>query len=288
MKVAWIGLGNMGSVMAERALAAGHQLALYNRTRAKAEPLVGRGARFAETPADAVEGAELVVTMLADDAALRDVLESGGALQAMAPGSVHVSMSTISPALARELSSRHEERQVGFVGAPVFGRPDAAAAGKLFILAAGDPEAVRRCQPLFEALSQKVLPLGTKPEAAHLTKVLGNFLLLSSVEALAEALDVANSSGLPPQALLEALTSSVFSAPFYSGYGKLLVAQKFEGPAAFTVALAKKDLELAIAAAQSAGAPLPIAATVRSKLEQLLSSGNAAQDVTAIGRFTKA
>ncbi|RYZ05204.1 MAG: NAD(P)-dependent oxidoreductase [Myxococcales bacterium] len=287
MKIAWLGLGNMGSVMAARALAAGHELVLYNRTRKKAEGLLERGARFAETPGGAVTGAELVVTMLADDAALRDVLEAGGALDAMAPDSVHVSMSTISPALAQELAARHAARRVGFVGAPVFGRPDAAAAGKLFVLTGGDPAAVSRAQPLFEALAQKVLSLGPAPEAAHLTKVLGNFMLLSSVKALAEALDVAHSSGLAPQALLEALTGSVFSAPFYAGYGKLLVEQNFDRPAAFTVGLAKKDLDLAVSAARRVDAPLPTAMTVLDKLEELLGAGSAQQDVTAIGRFTK-
>ncbi len=286
MKIAWFGLGNMGSVMAARVLEAGHELVVYNRTRDKARSLVERGARFAETPADAAD-AELVVTMLADDRALRDIMETGGALEAMKPGSVHVSMSTVSPALARELAASHSARGVGLVGAPVFGRPEAAAAGKLFILAAGEPGAVARCQPLFEVLSQKVLPLGPKPESAHLTKVLGNFMLLSSVELLAEALDVAHSSDLPPQALLEALTSTVFSAPFYASYGKLLLGQKFDGPAAFTVALAKKDLDLAVDAASSAGTSLPTASTVRGKLEQLLAAGGGEWDATAIGRYTK-
>lgn len=287
MKIGWIGLGNMGSVMAPRALAAGHELVVYNRSRHKAQSLVDAGARFAETPAGAAD-AELVVTMLSDDGALREVLGPGGVLTALPAGSVHVSMSTISPALARELAASHAERGVGFVGAPVFGRPEAAAAGKLFILAAGEAAALAKCQPLFDFLSQKVLPLGNEPANAHLTKVLGNFMLLSSVELLAEALNVAHLSGLEPQALLEALTSSVFSAPFYASYGRLLVGQKFDGPAAFTVALAKKDLQLAITAAESAAAALPMATPLRDKLDALLAAGAGQQDATAIGRFTKA
>lgn len=287
MNIGWIGLGNMGSVMAPRLLAAGHQLLVHNRTRAKAQPLVDAGARFVDTPAGVAE-ADLVVTMLADDQALKDVVGAGGLLGALRPGAVHVSMSTISPTLARELAASHAERDVGFVGAPVFGRPDAAAAGKLFIIAGGEPNAVARCQPLFDVLSQKVLPIGAEPSAAHLTKVLGNFMLISSVELLAEALNVAHSSGVEPEALLHALTSSVFSAPFYAGYGRLLVAQKFDGPAAFTVPLARKDVNLAIDAAGDVGAPLPLAKTVREKLESVLANGGADLDLTAIGKWTKA
>jgi 3-hydroxyisobutyrate dehydrogenase-like beta-hydroxyacid dehydrogenase len=287
MKIAWMGLGNMGRVMAERALSAGHELTVFNRTREKAQSLLDRGARFASTPALAVAEAELVVTMLADDAALRDVLEGGGALEAMKAGSVHVSMSTIGAELARELTKSHEARQICFVGAPVFGRPDAAAAGKLFIVAAGEPTAVARCQPLFEALGQKVLALGPRAEDAHLTKVLGNFMLLASVELLGEALNVASASGLEPKALLEALTGSVFTAPFYANYGRLIVSQNFDGPAAFTVALAKKDLELALAAAAQAGMSLPLAEPVRGKLLELIAEGDGQRDATALGRFTE-
>jgi 3-hydroxyisobutyrate dehydrogenase-like beta-hydroxyacid dehydrogenase len=286
MHIGWIGLGNMGSVMARRVLDAGHALTVYNRTRAKAQHLLEAGARFAETPADAAR-AELVVTMLSDDHALSDVLETGGALAAMQPGTIHVSMSTISHALAQQLAIAHAERDLGFVGAPVFGRPDAAAQGKLFILAAGAASALARCEPLFQVLSQKVLPLGEQAAAAHLTKVLGNFMLISSVELLAEALAVAHGAGVDPEQLLGALTGSVFSAPFYANYGRLIAEQKFDGPAAFSLALAKKDLGLAESAAASAGAPLPVAAAVRGKIERLITDGGEGLDLSALGQWTK-
>lgn len=285
MQVGWIGLGNMGLVMAARVLEAGHDLTLYNRSSAKAAALVERGARLAASPAEAA-ASELVVTMLADDAALCDVLGPGGALAAMPASAVHVSMSTISHALAQELTASHTARGVNFVGAPVFGRPDAAAAGKLFILAAGEPAALARCQPVFEALSQKVLPLGTDPAAAHLAKVLGNFMLISSVELLAEALNVAQASGMDPQALLGALTGSVFSAPFYANYGRLIVAQQFEGPAAFALPLARKDIELARSAAAGVSRTLPSAEPVRAKVAQLIADGGAQLDLPAIGKWT--
>lgn len=285
MHIGWIGLGNMGQAMAARVLDAGHELTVYNRSRDKAQPLVDRGAKLADSPAGAAAG-ELVVTMLADDAALEQVLGSGGALAAMTANTVHVSMSTISHALALKLTATHAERGVGFVGAPVFGRPEAAAAGKLFILGAGEASALSRCQPLFDVLSQKVLALGTEPAAAHLTKVLGNFMLISSVELLAEALHVAKGAGLAPQALLHALTGSVFSAPFYANYGHMIVAQDFSGPPAFALALAQKDIALATAAAASVCAPLPSAEPVRAKIAQLLATGGEQLDLTAIGKWT--
>jgi len=285
MHIGWIGLGNMGQVMAARVLDAGHELTVYNRSRDKAQPLVDRGAKLADSPAGAA-AAELVVTMLADDAALEQVLGSGGALAAMTASTVHVSMSTISHALALKLTATHAERGVGFVGAPVFGRPEAAAAGKLFILGAGEASALSRCQPLFDLLGQKVLALGSEPAAAHLTKVLGNFMLISSVELLAEALNVAKGAGLQPQALLQALTGSVFSAPFYANYGRMIVAQDFSGPPAFALTLAQKDIALATAAAASVSAALPSAEPVRAKIAQLLTTGGEQLDLTAIGKWT--
>jgi 3-hydroxyisobutyrate dehydrogenase-like beta-hydroxyacid dehydrogenase len=172
------------------------------------------------------------------------------------------------------------------VGAPVFGRPDAAALGKLFILAAGAPSAVERCQPLFDVLSQKVLSLGDAPAAAHLCKVLGNFLLISSVELLAEAMDVAHGTELAPEAMLAALTGSVFSAPFYANYGRMMLAQRFDGPPGFALSLAKKDLGLALSAAGQSGAPLPVGETVHAKVEKLMTDGGPELDLTAIGRYT--
>jgi 3-hydroxyisobutyrate dehydrogenase-like beta-hydroxyacid dehydrogenase len=285
MHVGWIGLGNMGLVMAARVLEAGHGLTAYNRSADKAAALVERGARLAKSPAEAAT-CELVVTMLADDAALREVLGPGGALAAMTPSTVHISMSTISHALAQELTASHAARGISFVGAPVFGRPDAAAAGKLFILGAGDRAALARCQPLFEVLSQKVLPLGPDPAAAHLTKVLGNFMLISSVELLAEALNVAHAAGMDPQALLGALTGSVFSAPFYANYGRLIVGQQFDGPAAFALPLARKDIELARSAAAGVSRTLPSAEPVRAKVAQMIAAGGEQLDLPAIGKWT--
>lgn len=287
MNVGWIGLGNMGSVMAQRLLDAGHRVTVFNRSPDKAERLVERGARRATTPAEAAQN-EVLVTMLSDDAAVQGVLDAG-ALEAMAPGTTHVSMSTVSHSLAQRLTESHAARGVRLVGAPVFGRPDAAAAGKLFIVAGGEPSALAACQPLFDALSQKVLPLGASPAAAHLTKVLGNFLLISSVETLGEALGVAHGLGVNPQSVLDALTGSVFSAPFYANYGKMIAGQQFQGPAAFGLSLAKKDLGLALDAAKSSGTPLPVAETVQKKVQSLLdgAQGGPELDLAALGKWPR-
>jgi 3-hydroxyisobutyrate dehydrogenase-like beta-hydroxyacid dehydrogenase len=285
MNIGWIGLGNMGSAMAARVLAAGHTLTVYNRTRDKAQALIERGARFAE-PAEVAANSQLLVSMLADDRALRAVLEPGGALAALAPGSVHVSMSTIGHALALELAEAHAARGVGFVGAPVFGRPDAAAQGKLFILAAGGAAELERCQPLFALLSQKVFPLGAVPAHAHLAKILGNFMLISSVELLAEALNLARVSELDPRALLGALTGSVFSAPFYAAYGGMIAEQRFPAEPAFALPLARKDLELALAAAAAAPAPLPVGEAVRKRITDFMSTaGGENLDLSQLGTW---
>ncbi len=285
MNIGWIGLGNMGGVMAQRLLEAGHRVTVWNRSRDKAESLVTRGARLAATPAEAA-GNQLLVTMLSDDAAVRSVLAEGGALEAMSPETTHVSMSTISYALAQELTDSHAARGLGFVGAPVFGRPDAAAAGKLFIVTGGEPRALAACQPLFEALSQKVLPLGESPAAAHLTKVLGNFMLISSVEILGEALGVAHGLHVDPELVLGALTGSVFSAPFYANYGKLIAGQQFRGPGGFSLSLAQKDLRLALAAAAAGAAPLPVPETVQQRIERL-TRGDEELDLAALGQWTR-
>ena len=285
MNIGWIGLGNMGSVMAQRLVDAGHAVTVFNRTRDRAENLRARGARLAATPAEAAAN-PLLVTMLSDDAAVRSVLSEGGALAAMSPGATHVSMSTISYALAQELTESHAARGLGFVGAPVFGRPDAAAAGKLFILTGGEPGALAACQPLFEVLSQKVLPLGPSPAAAHLTKVLGNFMLVSSVEILGEALGVAHGLDVDPKLVLGALTSSIYSAPFYASYGGRIASQQFDGPAGFSLALAKKDLGLALAAAASGATTLPIAETVQQRLERAMQAGEGL-DLAALGKWSR-
>ena len=176
MNIGFIGLGGMGQPMARHLLQAGHKLAVYNRTRARADQLKQFNPVVADSPAAAARDAEVLVTMVADDAALEDVmLGSQGALAALPRGAIHVSMSTISPALSRRLAERHKAAAQTYVAAPVFGRPEAAAAAKLYIVAAGAAEPLDRCQPLFDALGQKTFIVGELPPIANLIKLTGNF-----------------------------------------------------------------------------------------------------------------
>src|SRR5476649_1353169 len=178
MKIGFIGLGNMGAAIAHNLIKAGHTLTVYNRTRSRAEPFESLGARIADAPGEAAAGAEVLVTMLADDRALESMIFApGNAVQSLPAGAAHVSMSTISVALSRRLAEQHRQNDQHYVAAPVFGRPDAAAAAKLFVVAAGPATQVERCRPIFDAIGQKTFPGGDDAPAANVIKLAGNFLI---------------------------------------------------------------------------------------------------------------
>ncbi|TLY98741.1 MAG: NAD(P)-dependent oxidoreductase, partial [Gammaproteobacteria bacterium] len=226
---------------------------------------------------------EAVITMLADDAALSSVaLADGGIIGSLPRGAIHVSMSTISVALARELTKAHAGAGQRFIAAPVFGRPEAAAAAKLFIVAAGEPAAVETCLPLFNALGQKTLPISPEPAAANLVKLSGNFLLASAIEALGEAIALVSKAGVDRRAYVELLTSTIFPAPVYATYGGLIAANRFE-PAAFTAALGFKDIRLALAAAESLRVPMPLGSLLHDRFLRLLAEGGESLDWSALG-----
>src|SRR6266853_369405 len=222
MKTGFIGLGHMGAAMAANLVKAGHDVTVFNRSREKRRALLELGAHEAGTVADACHG-EVVVTMLADDTAVADVaLARHGIVETLAKGAIHVSMSTISVALSKRLSEAHAHAGQRFVAAPVFGRPDAAAAAKLFIVAAGEAAAVETCKPLFDALGQKTVPISGEPAAANLVKLSGNFLLAAAIEALGEAIALVGKAGIDRRAYVDLLTSTIFPAPAYKTYGSLL------------------------------------------------------------------
>ena len=284
MKVGFIGLGNMGSAMARNLIAAGHELTVYNRTRSRAEGLGETGARIAETPGEAAAGAEVLITMLADDRAVEEVvLSAGGALEALPAGAVHISMSTISVAMSRRLAESHRDRERHYVAAPVFGRPDAAAAAKLFIVAAGPAGQVERCNPLFEALGQKTFFAGEDAPTANVIKLTGNFLITAVIESLAEAFSLVRKFGLDPQAFLEILTGSLFTAPLYRNYGGMIASDTFE-PAGFKLPLGLKDNRLLIAAAEEAAVPMPMASLVHDRFVAALAQGLGEAAWAAIAR----
>lgn len=283
MKVGFIGLGQMGSGMAARLLAAGQDLTVYNRTRAKAKALRDNGASVAETPADACSGADVVFTMLADDHAVEDVVfGEQGILRALPRGAVHVSSSTLSVDFTRRLAAAHAEAGQRFLAAPVFGRPDVAAAGGLFVVAGGEAETVAFVQPLLDAIGKRTFVMSDRPEAAALVKLSGNFLIASMIESVGEAMALVDRGGVDRHAYLELLTSTLFNAPVYKGYGKLIADRKFE-PVGFAAPLGQKDIRLALAAAEELRVPMPVASLLRDRLLRLLANGGEKLDWAAIG-----
>ena len=282
MKVGFIGLGQMGSAMAANLLKAGHEVTVYNRSRDKAEALAGEGAKVAATVADAC-GGEAVFTMLAHDDALSAVVHGdGGVLASLGKGAVHISASTISVAMSERLTKEHAAAGQRFVAAPVFGRPEAAAAAKLFVAAAGAPDAIEAVTPLFEAIGQRTFVLGEEPKAANLVKLSGNFLIASVIESLGEAMALVEKGGVDRHAYLDLLTSTLFNAPVYKTYGGLIADRKFK-PAGFTAPLGQKDIRLALAAGEALNVPLPLASLLRDRFLTLLAHGGEDLDWSAIG-----
>ena len=286
MKVGFIGLGNMGSAIARNLIKAGHTLTVYNRTRSRAEAFASLGASIAEGPAEAAADREALITMLADDAAVEDVIFSpGNAIEALPAGAVHVSMSTISVGLSRRLAESHREKQQHYLAAPVFGRPDAAAAAKLFVVAAGPADQIERCRPLFDAIGQRTFLIGEEAQAANAIKLAGNFLLTTVIESLGEAFAFGRKFGVDPHAFLDILTNSLFPAPVYRIYGSMIAADKFE-PAGFKLPLGMKDNRLLLAAAEEAAVPMPMASLVRDRFVAALAQGLGEADWAAIARIS--
>lgn len=283
MKIGFIGLGNMGAGIAANLLKAHHEVAVWNRSAAKARPLVDAGAVFASSPKDAARGREAVFTMLADDAALDAVLHGeNGIIAGLDKGAIHVSMSTIAVATADRLAEDHGAKHQRFVCAPVFGRPEAAAAGKLFIVAAGEAQTLEQVDPLFRAVGQRVFRIGEKPSAASLVKLCGNFMILSAIESMAEAMTLADKGGVPQELLLEVLTGSLFDIPLYKNYGRLLAEQRFK-PAGFAAPLGLKDMRLAGQSAESLRVPMPLLGVLRDHLLQAIATEGPDIDWSGIG-----
>ena len=282
MKLGFIGLGRMGVGMAANLVRAGHDVTVFNRSAGRSAPLVALGAREAGNLADACRGG-VVITMLANDEAASDIaFGPGGIIDNLSRGSIHVSMSSISVELSKRLAQAHADAGQRYVAAPVFGRPEMAAAAKLFIVTAGDPAAVDACQPLFAAMGQKTTAIGIEPSAANLVKLSGNFLLASAIEALGEAVALVAKSGIDPGAYIEFLTSTVFNVPAYKIYGNLIAQGNFE-PAAFPAPLGYKDIRLMLAAADSLRVPMPLGSLLRDRFLRLLAQGGERLDWAAIG-----
>jgi 3-hydroxyisobutyrate dehydrogenase-like beta-hydroxyacid dehydrogenase len=282
MKMGFIGLGQMGAPMAANLIKAGNQLTVYNRTADKAAPLLQLGAMAAKQVADTCRG-QVVMTMLADDPAVESVAFGEHGIVASLPrGAMHISCSTISVDLSRRLADAHAKAGQLYVAAPVFGRPEAAAAAKLFVVAAGAANAVESSRPLLDAIGQRTYVMSESPEAANLVKLSGNFLIATVIEALGEATALVGKAGVDLHAYLDLLTSSLFNTPVHKTYGGFIVDRKFEPPA-FAAPLGAKDIRLALAAADELRVPLPMASLLRDRFLTLLANGGENLDWSAIG-----
>ncbi len=280
--VSFIGLGAMGRAMVPNLLAAGYAVTVHNRTKERAKPLLDLGATWADSPAEAVEPKGLVLTILSDDQALSEVCEGPkGLLQTLGRGGLHLSMSTVSPALIRRLAVLHRAKGAGLLGSPVFGRPEAAVAAKLWICLSGPADGRQEARPVLEALSQKVFEFGEDPAAAHVVKLCGNFMLASAVEAMSEAYVLAEKNGIPRQAVHDLLSTTIFPGPVHQGYGKR-VAEDSHLPAGFKLALGLKDVQLALATAQESGVEMPLGELCQRRLSMSRDKGRGEMDLSAL------
>jgi 3-hydroxyisobutyrate dehydrogenase-like beta-hydroxyacid dehydrogenase len=279
--IGFIGLGNMGQAMASSLLKAGYTLTVYNRTLSKAEALTAKGARLAHQPSEAVTKGGIVISMVANDQALEEIVMSPGFLERLGPGGIHLSMSTVSPETSRKRAQLHAQYGSIYLAAPVFGRPEAAAAQKLWICLAGPQLARERVQPVLKALGQGIFDFGEDPGAANIVKLCGNFLILSAMEAIAEALALAEKSGIARSAVIDMLTHTLFSAPIYQIYGKM-IAEKRHTPAGFRQTLGLKDLNLVRDVAEHATMPMPFASLLHDRLLEGIAKGRGDMDWSAL------
>ena len=286
MQIAFLGLGKMGAPMARRLLAAGYQVTVWNRNADKASELVTHGASLASSPAQAVTDADAVLTMLFDDAAHEEVLfAAGGVLQSLKAGALHVSCSTISVALSERMTAEHARRSQLFVAAPVFGRPNVAEEGRLWIVAAGEQTAVAQARPLLEPLARGISIAGTEPRQAHALKLGGNFLISAMIHSLGEAFVYAEAQGIAPSEFLDAVNSALFQSPFYAAYGNVMLHPP-DQPGA-TVELGAKDLRLLREAAASRNTRLSLADNLAEIFAEAQESGLGKTD-WAVGQYRMA
>jgi 3-hydroxyisobutyrate dehydrogenase-like beta-hydroxyacid dehydrogenase len=281
MEIGYVGLGGMGHAMASNLISKGHTLRVWNRSPGKAADLVAQGATLVEHPGQAAAGDGIVFTMVADDAALEQVVGGPDGIAArLGPGGIHVSMSTVSPETTQRIAALHAERGAAFVAAPVFGRPTAAAAAMLFILVAGEAGARDKIMPLLETMGQRVFPLGDDPVAASIVKLSGNFMIMGVIEAMAEAATLCEKYGVERSAMMDVMTQSIFATPLYVNYGKLIAQHDYANPG-FKLSLGFKDANLVMAAARKAHVPMPLASMMHDRFLSALAKDRGELDWTA-------
>jgi 3-hydroxyisobutyrate dehydrogenase-like beta-hydroxyacid dehydrogenase len=283
MKIGFIGLGQMGAAIAANLVRARHEVCVWNRSADRARGLLDAGALLAASPKAAAADRDVVITMLADDAALDAVLlGTEGLLQGLRPAALHVSMSTIAVATADRVAALHTARGQHFLSAPVFGRPDAAAAAKLFVVAAGAAPDFQTASPLFASIGQRVFYVSEKPSAANLLKLCGNFMILAAIESMGEAMTLAQKGGIPKKQLLEVLTGTLFDSAVYRNYGAVLVEERFK-PAGFAAPLGLKDMRQVGQSAEALRVPMPVLNVLRDHLLQTIDAQGEDVDWSGIG-----
>jgi 3-hydroxyisobutyrate dehydrogenase-like beta-hydroxyacid dehydrogenase len=283
MKLGFIGLGRMGSSMARNLLRAGHLVTVQNRSREKAEALAAEGIRIAASPADACRDVEAVLTMLTDDRAVDEVaFGESGVASALAPGAIHISCSTIGTAMARHLAGEHALRGQGYLSAPVFGRPEAAEAKKLIVVAAGAAALIERCRPVFDAIGRQTFVAGAEPWQANAVKLCGNFMIASMLETFGEAFTTMRKAGVDCHLFLDTM-NALFGSPVYANYGRMMADERFE-PAGFALKLGLKDVGLVLETAQECASPMPLASLIRDHLLSAVAQGEADLDWSSISR----
>jgi len=279
--IGFIGLGHMGAPIARNLMEMGRAIVVWNRTREKAKALLDAGAREAAGPADASTSGGVVFTMLSDDRAVEEVVGAEGFLERLGPGGVHVSMRTISPETSRRLAERHANAGSAYVAAPVFGRPEAAAAKKLWVVCSGASAARGRAMPYLRAIGQGIYELGDDPGAANVAKLAGNFLIAAAMESMAEAFALGERNGVEANELARIFGETLFACPIYQNYGKTIAEKKFQ-PAGFGLLLGLKDMNLVLSTAEKARLPMPVASLVKDRLLSAAAKGREEWDWSAL------
>lgn len=287
-RIGFIGLGKMGLAIASNVHSAGYELTVYNRTHQKAESLVAHGAHLAHQSSEVITPGGIVISMVSNDAALEHIVLGDGAfLQRLGPGGIHISMSTIAPATARRLAEAHARHGSTYLGSPVFGRPEAAAARKLWICLSGQAEAKARVQPLLQHIGQGVFDLGEDPGAANVVKLCGNFLIASALEAMSEALALAEKNHLDRSEVINVFGQTLFGCIIYQNYGKMIAERRYNtDPAGFQMTLGLKDVNLVLDSAEEAKVPMPLASLVHDRFLAGIARGRGEKDWSAIAQVS--
>lgn len=287
MKIGFIGLGNMGQPIARNLISVGHQLTVYNRTLSVAEEFAAKyDTKFATSPKEAAKNADILITILANDRAVESVMfgtEIPGAIEALNPDTIHVSMSTISVALSKKLAQIHNNN---YIAAPVFGRPEAAEEAKLWVVAGGTESKIEQCLPVLNAISQGVFQLDGNPWNANVVKLTGNFLIAAMLESLGEAFTLVKKLGIAPEDFLEIVNTSLFKSPIYANYGNIMAQEKYQ-PAGFQLNLGLKDIKLVMEAAEEINVPIPIASLVRDRFLNAIATGKGDLDWAVIAKVSE-